>query len=760
MRDILALQRTFHAVPGLFLVLRPDADHTLVAASAEYLEALNTDAAVFGRPLSALFPSPPSAGHDTLQNLQASLRRVAATRRAETMPVQQFDLPLPAEGGGGVEARFWLPVNSPVLADDGTVELIVHRVHEAAAKANRDAIGILDSITEGFYTLDRQWRFDYVNREACRLLGRQPGELSGQVVWEAYPGLEGTEIERRYLRAMHQREKGSFTAYYAGHERWYEITVFPAAEGISVYFRNVTEQKTVEAQHDALLAESERQRRIYETALDSLPDFVYVFDVDHRVLYANAALLKTWGVDDVRGKRFMDLGYEPWHADLHDREIDQVIATQAPISGEIPFTGTNGTRLYDYIFAPVLGAGGEVVAVAGTTRDITERQQMTARLGESQRLEAIGTLAGGVAHDFNNMLAAILVNLGLAAQDIPAGSAAIGRLQLAHRAAERARSLVRQILTFSRRAPKMQQVQLLQPLVDEAIALLRSTLPPTVQVAVRPAPMPLWACVDGAQFQQMVVNLCTNAWQALPDERGRVRVSLMHVKLARQQATALQLEAGDFVRLQVADNGLGMDDVVRTHIFEPFFTTKPVGQGTGLGLAVVHGVVTESGGAIQVRSRPGRGTSISIYLPRMPAPGIEVPVAAQPSQGLASAHAERVLYVDDDEVVSLTAAALLSRAGFVVTCAQDGQSALTALRDAPGGYAAVVTDFNMPGMSGLALTEAVRHEAPGTPVIITSGLVTDELQAAASRLGVRQVVFKEHMLDRLVDAIRSAVASA
>jgi PAS domain S-box-containing protein len=743
------------------LVLRPDADHTIVAASAEYLAALHTDVSIFERPLSELFPcNPQHDGEAVLPSLVASLQRVVATRRAETMPVQRFDLRLPADLGGGFQERFWLPVNSPVLDDGGNVELIVHRVHEAAAKANLGALGILDSITEGFYTLDRQWRFDYVNREACRILGRQPGELSGQVVWQAYPGLEGTEIERRYMRAMHERVKGSFTAYYTGHERWYEITVSPAAEGIAVFFRDVTEPKTMEAQRDALLMESERQRRIYETALDSIPDFVYVFDLQHRVLYANAALLRTWGFDDVRGLGFMELGYEKWHAELHEREIDQVIATRAPIRGEIPFTGTNGTRIYDYIFAPVLGARGEVVAVAGTTRDITERQRMTERLGESQRLEAIGTLAGGVAHDFNNMLAAILVNVAVAEQEIPADCAARSRLQLAQRAAERARSLVRQILTFSRRAPKTQQVQLLQPLVDEAIALLRSTLPPTVQVAVRAAAMPLWACVDGAQFQQMVVNLCTNAWQALNDERGRLRVSLMHVEFTQQQAATMRLEPGAYVRLQVADNGLGMDDEVRVHIFEPFFTTKPVGAGSGLGLSVVHGVVTESGGGIQVRSKPGRGTSISVYLPRMAAPPDPGLGLGRPTPAPASVPAGHVLYVDDDEIVSMTAAALLSRAGFVVTCVADGPAALSVLREAPGDYAAVVTDFNMPGMSGLALAEAVLHEQPGAKVLIISGFVTDELQTAACRLGVRHVVLKEHMLDRLVAAIRSAVAGS
>ena len=505
------------------------------------------------------------------------------------------------------------------------------------------------------------------------------------------------------------------------------------------------------------MAESEQQRRIFETALDSTPDFVSVFDLGHRLVYANAALLKAWGVSEARGKRLAELGYPDWLAERHDREIDQAVALRAPVRAEVMFTGTSGPRLYDYIFAPVLDAHGEVVALAATARDITERQQMAERMGESQRLEAIGTLAGGVAHDFNNMLAAILANIALAEQDLPAGSFERERLQLAHRAAERARSLVRQILTFSRRAPRLQQVQLLQPLVEEAVAMLSSTLPPNVRVSVRAPTTPLAACVEQAQFQQMVINLCTNAWQALKDERGQLRVSLVPVNLPAHQAEALGLAAGEHLRLRVTDNGLGMDDAVRAHIFEPFFTTKPLGQGTGLGLAVVHGVVKESAGAVRVASKPGRGTVISVYLPRADVPVLDAADDASSSPGPQPRPDGRVLYVDDDEIVSLTAAALLGRAGMAVTCVPDGPAALAALQDQPGRHVAVVTDYNMPGMSGLALAEALRDTAPGLPVIIISGLVTDELQAASHRLGVRQVVLKEHMLERLVAAIEQAL---
>jgi PAS domain S-box-containing protein len=756
MTDGIEIQRILRAVPGSVLLLKPDADFTIVAGSAAYLTATHTTDAIFGRPLFEVFPDNPElTSANGSAALRASLQRVLATRCADVMAVQRYDVRRQAADGGGFEERYWRPANTPILRDDGEVDYILHHVEEAAARAKQDAIGILESITEGFFTLDRQWRFDYVNSEAHRILGRAPGELTGRVLWQAYPGLEGTDFERAYLRTMHRREKGSFTAYYAGHDRWYEVTTFPAAEGMSIYFRDVSEQKRMQTQRDALMAESERQRRIFETALDSTPDFVYVFDLDHRALYANAALLKTWGVDDVRGKRWMDLGYEQWHADLHDRELDQVIATRAPIRGEIPFTGTNGTRIYDYIFAPVLGADGEVVAVAGTTRDVTERQRLALRMVESQRLEAIGTLAGGVAHDFNNMLAAILGNVALAKQELEPTSPALGRLHLVHRAAERARALVRQILTFSRRAPQQHAVLALQPLVDEAIELLRSTLPPTVRLSVHSASPLLWARVDGPQFQQIVVNLCTNAWQALPKERGEVRVSVARVSLSAQQADALELSAGEHVLLQVADSGLGMNESVRSRIFEPFFTTKPPGQGTGLGLAVVHGVITESGGAVRVESEPGRGTCFSVYLPLLPEPAAELGAAIGPSAGTAGSGGQ-VLYVDDDEVVSLTAAALLSKAGHAVSCAHDGPAALSALRSAPRAFDVVITDFNMPGMSGLAVAEAVRSQSPGTQVIVISGMVTDELQASARAMGVREVLPKEEMLERLVDAVRRA----
>ena len=304
----IAIQRLFRGMPGAFLVLRPDAEFTIVAASDDYLRMTYTDGTIFGRALFDVFPDNPHAlDANGVGNLRASLLRVLATRAPDAMPVQRYDIRRPESVAGGFEERYWEPVNAPVLADSGEVEYIVHRVEDATAKSNEKAMEILESIAEGFFTLDRQWRFDFVNKEAQRILDRRPGDLAGKSLWQEFPGLEGTEFELAYKRTMFEREKGSFTAFYAEHQRWYEVTTFPAPEGVSVYFRDVTNRRQMQEEREALVADSEQQRRIYETALNSTPDFVYVFGLDHRALYANESLKKTWGVDDVRGKTWMEL---------------------------------------------------------------------------------------------------------------------------------------------------------------------------------------------------------------------------------------------------------------------------------------------------------------------------------------------------------------------------------------------------------------------------------------------------------------------
>jgi PAS domain S-box-containing protein len=622
------IQRFVKNSPDLLLVLQPGEPFTIVAASDEYLKATHSDRGIFGRPVFEAFPDNPAVNARATHTLRASLQKVIDTRETDVMATQRYDVRRPTAAGGEFEERFWNTTNSPVLSEDGgAVEYILHRIEEASAKTRRDAVAILESITEGFFTLDRQWRFDYVNREAHRILGRERGTLEGRTLWSEYPGLEGTLFEHSYRRTMEQREMSSFTAFYAGHQRWYEVTAFPAPEGVSVYFRDVTAPKRLEAERERLVAESQTQRRIYETALDSTPDFVYVFDLEHRAIYANEALLKVWGVDDVRGKRWMDLGYEQWHADLHDAEIDEVIRTRAPIRGEIPFTGTNGRRIYDYIFAPVLGHGGEVVAIAGTTRDVTDRQaaeqaarEHAERLAQADRAkdEFLATLS----HELRNPLAPLRNALTLLRR-MECADPKAERLQvIMERQLNHLVRLVDDLLELSRISRGV--LSLRREPVDVAVVIRSAieTCDPLIQAAGHelsfeaPA-QPLLVEGDAVRLAQIVANLLNNAAK-YTEQPGSI-------------AVRSRREDGHVV-VSVRDTGIGIEPEALPRMFEMFSRgLRDGGQaqgGLGIGLALSRRLAEMHGGTLEGRSEgAGRGSEFVLRLPAQEAPGQQQPSA-------------------------------------------------------------------------------------------------------------------------------------
>ncbi len=247
----------------------------------------------------------------------------------------------------------------------------------------------LDLMTDAFVLLDRKWNIVYANHQTGHAVGRSVDQIIGRNHWQEFQGLEGTELERRYHLAVESGQSQHFDYYYTGLEAWYEIHAYPSELGLAIYFRPVNERKLAENSIASVKESAKRTERAYLAALSNTPDLVYVFDLEHRFTYANQALLSMWGRtwDDAIGKNCLELGYPDWHAAMHDREIEEVVATRKPIKGEVPFTGTHGRRMYEYIFVPVIGANGDVEAVAGTTRDVTEsRAAGEAILKERHRL--------------------------------------------------------------------------------------------------------------------------------------------------------------------------------------------------------------------------------------------------------------------------------------------------------------------------------------------------------------------------------------
>ena len=393
-------------------------------------------------------------------------------------------------------------------------------------------------------------------------------------------------------------------------------------------------------------------------------------------------------------------------------------------------------------------------SVANVLAATIERQRLDEHMWHGQKMQAIGTLAGGIAHDFNNILAAMLGYTELVTDDVPRDSIAWRNLQHVLTAGERARDLVQQILAFSRQSPAQFQPVELPALVREMLALLRASLPSTIEIrqyitanvgTVQAAP---------AQLHQVLLNLCMNAEHAMRATGGVLEVRLDSVNVDTGFAAAHpDLTPGPHVRLTVQDTGHGMAPDILERIYEPFFTTKGVGEGTGMGLAVAHGIVASHGGAMTVVSTPDKGTVFAVYLPCSAVPMVHSAANAEPiPQG-----SEHILLVDDETMLVELGRELLSRLGYTVTAYTSSPEALAAFHAEPQRFDLVITDQTMPKMTGEALSRAIREMRPDLPIILCTGFsyVMNEEKAAA--LGIDAFLMKPLIARELGCTIRNVL---
>ena len=403
-------------------------------------------------------------------------------------------------------------------------------------------------------------------------------------------------------------------------------------------------------------------------------------------------------------------------------------------------------------------------------RDLTSRKKIEAhrnalesQLRESQKMQAVGTMAGGIAHDFNNIIGAILGNVELAKQDAGARSPALVSLSEIDKAGRRARDLVRQILTFSRNESPLRIPIQLADVVQETVHLLKVTLPPLVDMQVGIDPSTPLVLADATQVEQALLNLCTNAIHAIGARRGTLSIELGHNlttdpgRIERRGGVR-----GQHVKLVVRDTGSGIDAQTLQRIFEPFFTTKPVGQGTGLGLAVVHGIMRTHQGTVDVKSTPDTGSVFTLYFPVADLAALpETPNAAKKLSEPQSVRGrgKRVMYVDDDEALVFLVQRVLKRKGFVVSTFTDPRLAAAALRARPLDFDLLVTDYNMPGYSGIELLRETRLIRPDLPVALASGYVTAEIEQSALSAGARALIHKPNDVDELCETVQRLLQS-
>jgi PAS domain S-box-containing protein len=523
--------------------------------------------------------------------------------------------------------------------------------------------------------------------------------------------------------------------------------------------QDITERVSGEMERKAV---QQRFHDLFEYA----PDATVIVDPVGRITLANrqAEMLFGYSREELIGLQVDKLMPQ---ADKRDHErsrqqyfLNPVSRTMGGVEADLRARRKDGTTLpVDISLNPLHSDEG--MLVVATVRDITDRLQaeqqrqgLEAQLRQAHKMEAIGTLAGGIAHDFNNIVSAIIGNVELAREDVGAGHPAIESLDEIRKASRRARDLVSQILAFSRQQPQSRHAVALSAVVEEVVTLLRATLPAGIELGTALAADAPSVVADPTQIHQILMNLCTNAWHAMDEARGRIDLRLDSVVLGEDAArTHAELGPGRYARLSVKDNGKGMDAVTRERIFEPFFTTKEVGEGTGLGLSVVHGIMRSYHGAITVDSRPGSGTTFQLYFPA--ADAAAETAGAQPAPApLPPGRGQRVLYLDDDESLVLLVTRTLARNGYRVAGYTDSAEALQALRADPGGFDLVVTDYNMPGMSGLDVAHEVSRIRPGLPVAVTSGYITDELKEKTPAAGVRQLIYKPDSAEDLCETVQ------
>ncbi len=630
---------------------------------------------------------------------------------------------------------------------------------------NTTFIDLIDVMDIAMWELDLDYRVVGYNKKAEQIYGK---DVVGTFCHFAAAGLDRVcddcPAKRVYDgyesgRSEHQRTDTSGKKIFIDHVATPIKDENGKLTGVLVVIVDITERKNLEREltkHRARLEEmvDDRTRSLreseekYRSMMEALHDDVYICSPDFVITYMNPAMIRRLG---------KDLTGEVCHTALYDRNRKCSWCIHDKIGkghhGTYEILSPKDNRFYEVTHSPIAHTDGFVSKLT-ILRDITEFKTISGQLQQAHKMEAIGTLAGGIAHEFNNLLGIILGNTELAMDDVPQWNMALNNLKEIRKASLRARDVVKQILALSRKDDQHLKPVSMGAIVRDALKLIRSSIPAIIEIRQNMTSHFDTLNGDATQLNQVLINLCANAAHAMGNKKGILEINLEDIRLDPEKASHfLGLDPGRYVKLSIGDTGCGIAPGTMDKIFDPYFTTKAVGEGTGMGLAITQNIVKQHGGTISVQSAPGKGTTFQVLLPVIDKKAqTEIEVAQNCFKG-----DERILFVDDEKMMVEIFQPMLQRLGYTATATTSSLDALKLFSRKPDQFDLVITDQTMPKLTGDDLAGKMMALRPDLPIILCTGHSELIDEKKAKKIGISAYLSKPIVMGKLARTVREVL---
>jgi PAS domain S-box-containing protein len=759
-----AVRESNEILEGIFssidlLIAHMDSNFNFIRVNRAYAEADGrTPDFYIGKNHFALFPS---------EENEAIFRRVLETGKPFHAAEKPFSYAEHPERG----ITYWDWSLHPVKEADGKVRGVVlnlvnvtdrKKAEEALKRSSLYTRGLIEASPDPLVTISPEGKITDVNRATELVTGVPRKKIIGRDFSDYFTDpVKAREGYEEVFKKGSVRDYPLAIRHVSGKvtDVLYNATVYRneagEVQGVFAAARDITQRKRAE---EAL----RQNEQLLRNVLELLPVGVWIADKDGVITYGNPAGHQIWA-----GYRYVGIEqfgeYKGWWLNTGKKiEPQEWAVARAIQKGETSLNEEIEIECFDGSHKIILNSAlplrndkNEITGAFIINDDITERRQAEQRIRQMQKMEALGKLAGGIAHDFNNLLMPIVINTELALLDVKKGLLpSPSYMQLVKEAATRGQGLVKQIITFSRQREQPRQPVDINPVIKEALKFLRASIPKNNEIRSSIEVEPAVILADPTQIHQVLMNLCSNAAFAMRGKEGTLRVSLSRVEIDPEGASRqVDVKPGPYLRLTVSDTGHGMDPEVKNRAFDPFFTTKKPGEGTGMGLAVVHGIVKNHEGVITLESELGKGTTVHVFLPWAQADGPRADVSAEPIP----MGKERILLIDDEEIQVRTLQHMLERLGYRVMAKTRAPEALETFRTQPDAFDLVITDQTMPELSGANLAREILQIRPDMPVILYTGYSETLAEEEARSIGIRDFALKPLTVRDMAERIRRAL---